>query len=546
MNLKRYKKHDVFFHLGLNTNTNKRFLKDGECSVAQDCYFDEIGNIFSRKFKKSYISFPYQKVKSIFPYNNLVLNVDGHLYDGHKLILSSIGSNPLSCVEYNGFLYLANGTVAKMYNGTDDYLIGVVAPANKPAVADSGSGGNPDGTYYYKYTYLRTVDGVNVESSASPSSDAITVNTNQIEITVAASADGEVDNIVLYRLGGTLSDWYKVGSYSNQNATITDNNADSSLTDLFDADVNDPPPTVYYFGLHYERLIAARDDTYENAIYYSKAYYPEYFGDPNTNQQYLIGDSDECKGLLPWGRYVCFFKKDKIYVMEGTDPTNWHKRRSDSRHGNIAPYCLEFWKAPIFCSYDGLYFFDITREYKFSDKIEPFFKDNSGYLEEAVAAIYDNKYFFGLKDKTLVYDLLNKTFSIYNFGLTAISYDFRYNILYGGIEGDGVVKLEQDDNGDSESISFQIKSKSIKLGDAYFGKLRNFQVMINTDSEDVTLNVYIDDNLKQSITLNTKAMQTVRKSFDSKLSGEYAEFEFVYSGTKSIEIAPPLTINPEY
>ena len=325
-----------------------------------------------------------------------------------------------------------------------------------------------------------------------------------------------------------------------------DNIADSALVDLIEAENNDPAPTnLHFLTEHYERLIGARTVDYPNGVYFTREYLPESWGD-NLNYNYLLGSNDELTGIISWGRYVIIFKKHQIYVMEGENPTLWYRRRADSRKGNIAPYCLSFWKYPIFCSYDGLYHFDGNLDVELSDKIEPFFKTNKAQIPNAVGAVYDNKYYFGLNDKTLVYDLTNQIFSIYNFGLNAIVYDQRDNVLYGG-SGKDLIEMEQDMNDDSETISFQIKSKAVQLTETAegTGTLRNFYVTIDTQGEDVTLNIYIDKTLKQAITLNTAREAKVRKSFSSTLKGQYAEFEFVYSGTKQITIKPPLVINPE-
>ena len=99
-----------------------------------------------------------------------------------------------------------------------------------------------------------------------------------------------------------------------------------------------------------------------------------------------------------------------------------------------------------------------------------------------------------------------------------------------------------------ECLKEQIRSKAYALHDIpnKVGKLRNFEVGINTQSEDVTLNVYIDNVLSQSKTISTSSMTKINSSFLATLKGRFAEFEFTYSGTKRIEIEPPLIINPKY
>ena len=109
---------------------------------------------------------------------------------------------------------------------------------------------------------------------------------------------------------------------------------------------------------HYERLIALKTSTYPNGVWYSEEYEPEYFGTTVVGNQYLIGGNDAFTGGLSWGRYVILWKKGEIYVLEGTNPVSWHKRRSGAQVGNVAPYAITFWRLPIFCHYSGLYNFD--------------------------------------------------------------------------------------------------------------------------------------------------------------------------------------------
>lgn len=842
-----YKTFYVNFNLGLNTRDSATKIKDGECQIAQDCDLEKTGSIFTRKFKKIYHGFS-SPVKTIFPYSKLITHLEnGNLYNVPTLIKSNCGNLPFKCVEYNNVLYLINKTKKLRYDGANIFNMGIAAPTIAPYVVDSTVAGNPDGTYYYKYTY---VDIYGKESNASPSSKAVTITTNKVTVGVMSSLDEKVVSIKIYRIGGTLTDWYFVGEVSNKtakdgmvltyinsddqggqasnvytdnnyiylankdhglevytinsagaftfvdnddqggdynyiygdgtfiyigagtsglyvyrvdnNGTLTyldnddqggtyhqiygdnkfiyaasvgiglvvykvngdgtltlvnifkpqgntqvysvyvdnkfvyigcgdtsvtsgiyvlsiddvgnpkiedfynngfyvsdiisdnkflyciqktktlccflinndgslnlldsdtqgiadyfslyladdyiyvarsgeglsiykvnnngilthltsddqgdsaydvnnydgfillanstggilsyrynyfytDNIADSSLTTLFSAENNDSPNNFYYLTEHYQRLIAARTDEYPNSIEFSVEYQPEYWGN-NLNQQFLLGGNAECTGLLSWGRFVVFYKKHQIYVMEGENPEEWYRRRADSRKGNIAPYATDFWKLPIIINYDGLYLFDGNLSGKFSDKINPWFNDNKVYLENAVGCVFNNKYYFGIKNETLVYDLLKDIFNTYNFGLTSICFDYRDNILYAGHENN-IVILDYGntdiDNDDSESVSFIIKSKAYSLHEieGQTGDLRSFLVVLDTKSEDVTLNIYIDFKLKQTLTLNTKKLEKIFRKLDS-LKGSFAEFEFTYSGTKRIQIDMPMVINP--
>ena len=674
-----YKNFLVNFHKGLRQKGSPRFFDDGECSVAQDCYFDEVGNIFSRKFINTVREYDYA-IKTIAPYNGdlIVALSDGSLYNGSAAIVSSgMGANKLSNVVYNDVLYLG----AKRYDGTNLHDTGNAAPATAPTpaatnadVSDCNSAwtasanvtasldehdykenlksvklaivvgfatgviaydditsidlssythiglwvkanqnvnsgvlelvldntaacaspletidlpalsinswkwcvlelsdpslltaiisvglnansdpgivtvrldriiamteGELDGEYYYKYTY---VDSNGKESGASAVSAAVNPKEEPVGIGVTASAVSKVSYINLYRLGGTLTDWYYVTQVANTTQTIADDNADNDLSTLFDASDNDAMPAgLTYLTEHYERIIGAKTTAYLNSVLYTVGYEPEYWGE-DLNQQYLISNKDACTGLLSWGRYVIFCKSDKIFVLEGSEPSSWHKRKSDSSYGNLAPWALTFYKVPIFINYFGLYFFNGNNEFNFSEIIKDFFIENKSYLSAAISCIYDDKLYLTINDKVLVFDFILKIFYTYDLTLTEMRYSD--GVIYAG-NGTNLVKLEQ--NTGSDTVNMQIKSKAYPLHDVpnNIGSLKNIIVNIDTKSKDVSLKTYIDEVLFQTMTLNTSSMTRLRKSFNSNAKGKHVEFEFVYSGTKQIEIQSPLVVNP--
>lgn len=847
-----HKPFKVNFSLGLNDADSPKVLKDGECSIAQDCDFDTKGSLFSRKFKKILHKFASPPI-TIFPYSNLVTHLkNGKIYDRATLINSNLyGSLPYSAVEYNGVAYLVNKLNQIRYNGQDIYNIGIPAPLLNPFIAE-GAAGNLTGIYYYKYTFE---DVYGLESNASPVSKALTVAAKQVTISIPSSSLDKVSFVKLYRIGGTLADYYLVDRISNatmaasvavtnvddddqgdnaydvwaddnfiylangtgglhtysidedgtltnvdsddqgdeargvwgdgnfiylanltgglhtysvdtagvlthidsddyyggdcnkawgdgkwvyvantrgggwavisyqvsaggaltskgvhgagaalgagldvyadgnfvylacgteglttfsinengsfafidnddqggtyygvwgdgnfiycacgadgiraysvdqtghltfidsddqgddargvwgdgnyiylanltggievysvdENGTLThlanddqgdnaravfstddyvllandtggllsyyigypytDNIADTSLATLFDAENNDQPPNgLSYITEHYQRLIGGKTTNYPNSILYTKEYYPESWGD-NLNQQYLLGGDDECTGLISWGRYVVFTKKHMAYIMEGTDPGSWHKRRADSRRGNIAPFALEFWKLPILVSYDGLFLFDGNLTTKFSQQVDNWFRSHKHQLTDACGVVMEDKYYLGVDDSTLIFDFLNKRFSTYDFGLTALAYDHINHRLLGGV-GNDVVMLNYESpdriywNDDAESVHFKVKSKAYSLSDDDMsgkkGKLKDYILQINTLGEDVTFNVYIDGDLKQTITLNTSSMEQVVRTFNDSLDGMYAEFELEYEGTKRIQVDGSIIIN---
>lgn len=705
-----YKEFLVNFSKGLRKNGSPRIYNDGECSIAQDCYFDEVGNIYSRKFINTKFNYN-SKVLSIINYNNRLVNIlnNGDMYVNENLVAKEMFGGRFSNVIYNDICYLTNRINAKRFDGQHLENIGIIAPTVRPTVsvdraflsdcatawtasanvtaetdehtykenpddeddvtsnkltidgafgtgliayenmsatdfssydyvnfwiksdtnlkggvlqllidnnnacasptetldipaltadtwrlvslelktpgdltgiksvglnADSDPGAievhidnircikrsNLNGTYYYRYTY---VDRYGNESSPSPISVSVSSEKETVDIVMTDSNEDKVQYFNLYRLGGTLSDWYfvkqvDIGSFesvapslpiipivvieetTNTTAT-TDITRDSNLSTLFDADSNDPcPDGLNYVIEHYERIIGAKTTLYPHSIQYSVEYQPEYWGS-SLDQQFLISNKDECTGLLSWGKYIIFCKEDKIFVMEGSVPSNWHKRKSDSNFGNIAPWALCFYKVPIFLTYSGLYFFNGNNEEEFSFIIRDYFKNKN--LEQAISCIYDNKLYLIIDRDLLIYDFLLKIFYTYNIELSELNH--IKNVLYAGY-GNDLVMLEQDENLTNETINFKIKSKAYALSEIPNdeGKIKCFDLCINTRSQDATVNIYIDKVLKQSKTVNTFNMSRERITTDAKINGRFVEFEIEYSGTGKIDIEPPIVVNP--
>jgi len=534
----------VNLHRGLNTNTSPKKIEDGECQIAQDVDYDTDGSVFSRKFKNTYLSYTAPPIH-IYPYSNLITQLNtGALYNGNTLLGSGYGAIPFNSLEYDDIWYGMNGANQLRYNGTTLDVMGMDEPDTAATLADGGAG-LLSGSYYYKYTYL---DDNGKESNYSPVSAVLAITDKEIDVTVVGSGSSKANKIKLYRIGGTLTDYYLVtDDITDENGTYEDNETDASLSTLADAEDNDEPTTIVYFTEHYQRGIGVSDSTYPNSIWWSEEYQMEYWGD-NVSNQYLLGGDDPCTGILAWGQNVIVFKKGEIYVMEGVNPAKWHRRKANVRIGNIAPYCIDFWKLPIFCTYLGLYTFNGYVAKEISRKIRPWFADTQrqGELTSAVGQVFDGEYYFGLDSETLIYDNEKNIFYTYNFGMSALHYDKLNGILYGGV-GNDVVKLQQTDNDSNETVNFKIKSKAYPLADieSQLGDLQNYIIQLDTKGNDLSFKIYIDEELQQTITLNTSTMTRIRGNFAGTLYGAYAEFELEYSGTDRIQIDLPLIINPE-
>lgn len=147
--------------------------------------------------------------------------------------------NPLSIVSYrpsissSSWAYIGDSNqMRKVSPSGQDFKWGITAPT-VPAVFVAGAAGNLDssvsgGTVYdWRYTYYSSVTGA--ESNPSDTVNGIAAVNQQVTVTVAASLDPQVDQIRIYRRGGTLSDWLLSLTVANASGGYIDNNADSSI-----------------------------------------------------------------------------------------------------------------------------------------------------------------------------------------------------------------------------------------------------------------------------------------------------------------------------
>lgn len=280
-----------------------------------------------------------------------------------------------SFATHQGYCYGANGTDAnfKLLN-TTSYTVGIAAPSAAPTTADS-SGSGLTGNFKHVYAYKRAADtGFTNElmGNYSSASTAVSITDSGIDVTVVASANTEVDNIVIYRTldlgdGETVAtQYYKVVELANSNATYEDTVADNDLTTLSEAD-NTVPPKAFYVILHKDRMFYANcpdEDTGGSLVMWSK--YGKGEAVPSTNYQYFDReDGEDITGISSIGDYIVVFKKNKIAVIEG----DFEQMYTISFGiGCIAPYAIisledkvvfiseEGWKA-----FDGANIYDLSK-----------------------------------------------------------------------------------------------------------------------------------------------------------------------------------------
>ena len=248
------------------------------------------------------------------------------------------------------------------------------------------------GTYYYKTTYYRQ-NWKPFEGNPSSASSAITATNTGINVTVAASTDGQVNKIRLYRTQDGGSTYYHVTDLSNSGQTYTDTTADSSLTTGLDTD-NTVPPKAKYLVLHKDRVIYINcpDETDGTSkVMWSKAGYGDAV--PSTNYQFFDrNDGEDITGGASIGDYLIIFKRNKIAVLAGNFDESaelWVANREIGclSHHTIIP----FEDKVMFLSEEGWKAFDGRNIYSMSEYVNGWQGD--AYFTSGEAANYQSVYY---------------------------------------------------------------------------------------------------------------------------------------------------------
>lgn len=172
--------------------------------------------------------------------STLIIGVGTQLFrNGTVFANGGYSGNPLSLTPYRpsvssaSWAYIGDTTqMRKVKSDGTDYKWGITKPAAALTFAADGAG-NLDssvaaGTVYdWRQTWYSTATGA--ESNPSPTASGIACVNQRAEISVTASADPQVDEIRLYRRGGTLLNWVLSVTAPNANGVVTDNNADSTI-----------------------------------------------------------------------------------------------------------------------------------------------------------------------------------------------------------------------------------------------------------------------------------------------------------------------------
>lgn len=452
---------------------------------------------------------PLTPVKSAVITDPLI-SVDQYFTKYNSIWYSS--STPASFVEHQGILYTSytDGTAATKRGSYGILPIGLITPVSaSPIVAGAGTG--LTGTYQYVYTYYDATDGT--ESAPSPVSIEVVVTNKSIDVPVIISTEAHVDNIRIYRVGGTIVEFSFVAEIANATATYSDSIADADLIGtLLDSDTNNPiPNNIQYFTEAYGELFGAVGDR----LYHTKGvgnfnYWPatNFVKFPST----IIGITSIARGLIVWTDF-------ETYILTGTNVNTFIQYRISDIYGCVSnTSVISLGDITLFVSKEG-----ICSTNGSSVKLITKAKQNLLSLDVVDSTFYGDVYYIVLSDFTVVsLDMVGLIYTELTLSCNAIKsiggilYIRKASDLYIAFSDPNLVE------------TFTYLSPLLNEGSYVLPK--TYKSIFIRSKGNITVKVYIDEELVMTKSYTTTDTHELKPP-QSKQRGNSIQFQITGTGT---------------
>lgn len=448
----------IFFHKGISSQARSALQEPGSLKTCVNISLDKDGEQGLRQKFTALNTTAVGAIHSICRWGDIIIIGDGtHLRyanaGGGEFtdIYGSFTDAPWQFKEFKEFLHGVNGFEEALIDVNGNcYPARIENPSTAPTLADSGSGGNPDGVYDgYVSFHITFPNGMTYETGLSTGSSDVTVSTNKIAwtaipVSTYAAYSGTAPTIIrkLYRgpgSGGTLTDIYYVDTISdNTTTTYTDDESDAQLlaNDVSVVDDYEPLPHSRFIEYHYGRAFII-DYSKINRGYFTEAA-SGVDADENENIMPLATisyDWDDLRvpgftavdpqGIIGWGTNVFIPLKQTWIKKQGNDPDSWSYKKTWSLYGTSSPYATAICPQPNgiihLASPDGgetglCLFNGQTSEMFTSPKFDDVFNTDldHNHIENCQGFIAGKKYIFmypstastdGTVDKLICFDL---------------------------------------------------------------------------------------------------------------------------------------------
>lgn len=369
-------------------------------------------------------------------------------------------------------------------------------------------------TRQYVYTYYSTVTGF--ESAPSEASDELECYLNNVVVSnFISTADTTVDTIKLYRLGGTLTDFYLVDTLSINATTYIDTKSDLQVLDngtlLVTKGYSKPPIGINYLALHNNTLFGSVDST----LYFSASGTIDIWSDLNYIEmpEHITGLGSTQNGLL-------IFSRNKTWLLTGETLSNIVVQLLNGNQGCISHYTIKYIENNLLWqSLDG-----ICTSLGGNIEILSWKALGKVTYNPIGAEVYDNQYFLFHTTGTLIIDFREGVrFSTSTLIARGSYYSSSYDTLY--ILKPSDILMHKYGKGNNLTYKY-------KTGYLTEGKLTNYKTYKELYVHSIgsnSIKIYIDGNKIVDRVLN-EGLDTIRLP-QSITRGYYIELEFEGTGT---------------
>ncbi len=420
--------------------------------------------------------------------------------------------------DYENFTFIVDGESKRAYVGNEGYEWGIDAPSNGPALAEGT--GSLTGTYQcYVTFYVGFPNDKWVETGPSPMKEIVVSATHSITWSGISTCNFVGDYLKIYRrlyraISGVI---YLVATIpDNFTTTYSDNVLDATLqgNSIMGTDDYIPPPTQPIdMEVYLQRIFVIK----ENKLYWSEPYSPFSFTQTG-NVVVTKKESEDLTGIISWGDQIYVVSAEEWYRLQGSDPTTWNIKRTFSDAVIINTHTLIKTKYGLVGLWnDGIYIFDGNISKNITDKIlsKKFFTDL--YDLSVSYAVFDGirYWFYYASSGSVVNSCFILDFTYYpdcrvhhdNFVADAHEFYKPTNIHYFAKNG------YEYTNGGTEVIA-----TNLVTGDKGFGNIVKRKCLdylyydINTNGQNVTVQILVDGVSVQTLTLNSSTR--IRKRSD--------------------------------
>ena len=367
----------------------------------------------------------------------------------------------------------------------------------------------------YVYTYYSTATGF--ESAPCNVSNEIKVEALYAKVTgFAASPDPSVDAIKLYRMGGTLTDFFHVVDLAINSTEYNDSKTDTEVLNeegLLSTYSNIKPPSTLRFITEYNNSLFACLDT---QLWFSEPGIVDTWKSTNWIQfpEHITGLGATANGLL-------VFSRNKTWIIVGEDANSYSKYLLSNDQGCVTHNTIQFTdNVLLWYSLDG-----ICSSNGGAVDVISFPALGKVVIEPVTSCVVEKQYYLFHDDGTIVVDFRESMrFYTLDLKVKGASYISEFDAMYVLIPSSiGIHKYN-----DGTDLTFEYKTG--KLTEGELTNYKTYKVIYVYSKGDNTITISLDD----TVVINEVALKDGLNEIllpQHQTKGYGIEIEFSGTGT---------------